>query len=151
MDNMKITSNQYDRVSPSQSGAKERDEGYVSSPQDAAKGRHEVGAGKANNPSAHTSTHVSEDHSQRLIEQRKRDLAQQLSEQDKAREQMQQNEDLSAQRKLESRAAANREKIKDSYDAVKQSDNQARAEKMAADDSSPNNPDKHVDPINLVV
>jgi len=152
MDNMKITAKQYDRLTPSQSGSRERDEGFVASQVDATKAKHDMVASKTDNTRANNSQDVSEDHSKRLIEQRKRDLAQQLSEKDQARDQMQQNEELSAQRKLESRAAANREKIKDSYDAVKQSDNEViRAEKMVAEESKANNTDKYTDPINLVV
>lgn len=154
MDNMKISTNQYDRVSPSQSGAKERDEGYVSSSAEANKARHEADVAKKNNNKPSGSQDVSDDHSTRLIEQRKRALAEQLSEKDKAQEQRQQNEELSAQRQIESRAAANREKIKSSYDAVKHSDNHERAEKVVAEESRTDRASKNEtspDPINLVV
>lgn len=151
MDNMKITANQPHRVTQSQSGAKERDEGFVAAQVDANKAKHEAAPTNSSNDKAQHAQEASEDHSQKLIEQRKRALAEQLSERDKAREQSRQNEELSAQRKIESRAAANREKIKDSYDAVSHSDNQARSEKTAANESKAESSDNNKDPINLVV
>ena len=154
MDSMKITTNQYDRVSPSQSGSKERDEGYVSSPVDKNKDQHERNVAKTDNNKPHETQSGSDDRSERLIEQRKRAQAEQLSKKDKAQEQRQQNEELSAQRQIESRAAANREKIKSSYDAVKHSDNHERAEKVVVEESRAERAsknDENSDPINLVV
>lgn len=151
MDNIKITANQFDRVTPSQSGSKERDEGFVASQVTANKAQQETNVGKSDIHKQHNTEEVTDNRTNNLIEQRKRALAQHLTEKDKVNEQLKRNEELSAQRLIESRAAVNREKIKDSYDAVKDNDTQVKAEKIPVNESMADSSENNKNPINLVV
>ena len=160
MDKIKATSSQFNRVNPSQSGAKERDEGFVSSRADVSKAKSQVAATKSADAQAAKATDLVDNRSNILVEQRKQALAKQISEKEKAREQQEKQEELSAQRQLEARAAANKQKIKSSYHAVQTNNNQPKPDDInsgqsaaqstnqsSADSSKPSGPD----PINLVV
>lgn len=151
MDNMKISADQAHRVSPSHSGAKERDEGYVASQTSAQESKNDIAVAKGKQ-TTNSEFEPSEDHGKNLIEQRKRSLAQELSEKDKASEQQKKNEELSAQRQIESRAAVNREKIKGSYNEVSHNEKQASdAAKNVEKDNQNRSSGDAADPINLVV
>jgi len=153
MDNMKISANQAHRISQSQSGAKERDEGFIASHASAHESKSERATVAKQSNSVHNERDVAADRARNLIEQRKRSEAQQLSEKDKASEQQQKNDELSAQRQMESRAAANREKIKGSYDSVSRTDKnieEKSTNNVPKEGRNRNNEDKP-DPINLVV
>jgi len=153
MDNMKISANQAHRISQSQSGAKERDEGFIASHASAHESKSDTAAVAKQSNSVHNERDVAADRARNLIEQRKRSEAQQLSEKDKASEQQQKNDELSAQRQIESRAAANREKIKGSYDSVSHTNkniDEKSTNNVPKESSNRNNEDKP-DPINLVV
>ena len=150
---MKISADQTHRISQSQSGAKERDEGFVASHVSAHESKQDTAVVAKKSDSVQNLRDSAGDHARDLIEQRKRSEVQELSEKDKTNEQQQKNEVLSAQRQLESRAAVNREKIKDSYNAVSHANNnieQKNTNNAPKESSNSNNKDRS-DPINLVV
>lgn len=155
MDSIKAASHQSGRVTPSQSGAKERDEGFVASRNDVSRGNADdvKASAVAQKPESSQSNDVTDRRSNALVEQRKQELAKKASKQDGTQEQTERLEQLSAQRQLESRAAANKQKIKNSYDAVQQGNNQQHAEANRAAQSETTNTHQKSkpEPINLVV
>ena len=155
MDNIKATAHQYSRVTPSQSGEKQRDEGFISSQTEASKQKREEVKSVAANQQSQLS-HAAElidKQTNVLVEQRKQDLAVQVSEKDKSSEQIERLEELNAQRQLESRAAANKEKIKSSYSAVQvnSSQNQPETHKAEKNEQQQSQKSSNPEPINLVV
>ena len=157
MDNIKAAAHQFSRVTPSQSGEKQRDEGYISSQTEASMQKREEGKGAAVSHSSQPS-HASELVDRRtniLLEQRKQDLAVQVSEKEQSGEHIERIEELNAQRQLESRAAANKEKIKSSYAALQahtnKSDNVSAKVEQNVESQSQTQKSSNPEPINLVV
>jgi len=157
MDNIKVSANQFSRVTPSQNGAKERDEGFVAARADIRKDKTE-GSHRSSNDSHPKRANDDNANIQNnsLVEQRRRDLAKQISTKELAQEQVKQAEELSALRQLESRAAANKQKIEGSYHAVQQNNHHHKAEEMrdkqsSSADTASKTKSQVPDPINLVV
>jgi len=157
MDNIKVSANQFSRVTPSQNGAKERDEGFVAARADIRKDKTEGSHSSSNDSQPKRSNDDNANiQNNSLVEQRRRDLAKQISTKELAQEQVKQAEELSALRQLESRAAANKQKIEGSYHAVQQDNHHHKAEEMrnkhtSSTDTASKTKSQVPDPINLVV
>jgi len=156
MDSLKISSRSIDAVKPSQTVAKERDEGFVASRNDVAESKN--GGAKLVKESVKNSNANSEhdSHSNVLIEQRKQERAIKQSEKDSGDNAISKLEELSVQRKLESRAAVNNQKIRNSYNALQHDNSQQKIEDMRTEKSESANakevtPQSTPEPINLVV
>ncbi len=155
MDNLKVSTQQFNRgVNPNQRTGKQRDEGFVASSlvenkdKKASAARHEHMHANANTKQA-----TPEDRSAILLEQRKQEMAQQLAEKEKAKQQLDKAQELSLQRQIEERAAVNKQKLKGSYAAVQQSDNQKQVQEAKTDKNKESHSDRDnpQDAINLVV
>jgi len=155
MDNIKAIAHQFSRVTPSQSGEKQRYEGFISAQADSSKSKREEVKNVAANHHAqfNQSSEITDRRTNALLEQRKQDMAAQLSEKDKARDRTDKQEELSAQRQLETRAAANKQKIKSSYSAVQSHNQQGKPDLHKAEQVAESQTKKssNPEPINLVV
>ncbi len=154
MDNLKVSTQQFNRgVNPNQRTGKQRDEGFVASSVVENKDKRKTNAARHAHMHANTQQAIPEDRSAILVEQRKQDMAQQLAEKEKAQQQLDKAQELSLQRQIEERAAVNKQKLKGSYAAVQQSDNQKQAQeaKMDKNKEAHSVKDNPQDAINLVV
>lgn len=158
MDSIKISGQSANSVRQSQTVAKERDEGFIASQNsDAQRQSEKINSIKKNIAHSDSDTNSEFDTpSNILVEQRKQELAQQVSEKAASREQADKFEELSVQRKLESRSAVNSQKINNSYNVVQQDNNEQKVEQMRAEKSdsaksSEMTKGRAPEPINLVV
>jgi len=156
MGNMKISSEPFDRgVNSSQRAEKQRDESFVASAlEDNAAEKNK--SNSTNGDKAHTSEvqDRGEDRSKLLVDSHRQDIAQQINAKEKMERQLEKVEELSQQRLIEERSSVNKQKLKGSYTAVQQSDNQKQAQETSAEknkESRPNDDNSQDDAINLVV
>lgn len=154
MDSLKISAHQVNReVNPNQRTGKQRDEGFVAASLAENKEKNKANAAKHEQMHGNTKPAIEGDRSGILVEQRKQEMVQQLAEKEKAQQQLDKAQELSLQRQIEERAAANKQKLKGSYAAVQQSDSQQQVQETKADKNRESHQDKEMppDPINLVV
>jgi len=154
MDNLKVSTHQFNRgVNSNQRTEKQRDESFIASSLTEDKGKNKANVEKTKEPHANEKSAVAEDRSAALLEQRKQEKAQQLSEKERMSQSLDKSQELNVQRQIEDRSAANRQKLKGTYAAVQQSDKQKQAQESNADKSKESRSDRDdaKDAINLVV
>jgi len=154
MEQLKVSSTQFDRLSPGQRTAKERDEGFVSSTSDRERNNHHVSETQTKAMQPEQAEQV-DNKSNLLLEHRQQDLAKQVDGKERTQQEVERAAELSAQRQIESRAAANKEKIKNSYNAVQESENRQRSEEMhhreVSEKQKNSQTSSTTEPINFVV
>ncbi len=154
MDNLKVSSQQFNReVNSSQRVEKQRDESFIASSLVENKDKNNENAVKNADLHANSRQTVPDDRSTVLLEQRKQEMAERLSDKEKTNQQLEKSQELSLQRRIEERSAANRQKLKGSYAAVQQSDIEQQVQETDAEQNTEPRMDKHhaQDAINLVV
>lgn len=154
MDNLKVSSQQFNReVNSSQRVEKQRDESFIASSLVENKGKNNENAVKNDDLHTNNKQIIPEDRSTVLLEQRKQEMAQQLADKEKAKQQLEKSQELSRQRQIEERSAVNRQKLRGSYAAVQQSDSQKQAQETDTEQNTERQMDMHhaPDAINLVV
>jgi len=154
MNTLKIAGQSFTRgVTSNQRAEKQRDESFIASSLVKNKDNKQSN-GVANKDLQANTQQTTEDRSKVLLEQRKQEMAQQLSDKEKAQQQVDKSQELSMQRQIEERSAVNRQKLKGSYAAVQQNDNQQQAQQIKAEQNKEvrQEQEHHTqDAINLVV
>ncbi len=155
MNTLKISGQSFNRgVNSNQRAEKQRDESFIASSLVKNKDNKRSNEVANKDLQANTQQTTAEDRSKVLLEQRKQEMAQQLSDKEKAQQQLEKSQELSMQRQIEERSAVNRQKLKGSYAAVQQNDNQQQAQEIKAEQNKEvrQEQEHHTqDAINLVV